>query len=258
MYGTSSFLFYRFILGGKYLSKKVSYKLNQELQEYNDMIILDDTTDEHRTLTRRTLSSFTYIIENNFEFKYILKCDDDTFVNLRPIMSFLVNRTHSSLHWGSFVGGYNILRNGPYAEHSWFVCDCYFPYAFGGGYIISRDLIELLAMNAPYLNMYSNEDVAVSSWLAPYNIERIHDLRFDTQADSHGCMRPFIVAHKIPVNKMREYFISLQTEGIICGERTRTHELALLSHYYNWKALPIKDCCTESNTVQLDKYQLYV
>ena len=222
------------------------------------MIILDDVTDEHKTLTQRTINSFTYIINRNYQFEYILKCDDDTFVDLKAVMTYLANRSDAPLHWGSFVGGYEILRDGPYAENAWYICDRYLPYAFGGGYVISRDLIELLARNSPYLRQYNNEDVSVSAWLAPYNIERIHDLKFDTQADSHGCMRPFIVAHKISVAKMKEYFISLQTEGILCGERTRTHSVALLTHYYDWRAYPIRECCSNKRTKQLRQYQPYV
>lgn len=222
------------------------------------MIILDDVSDEHETLTKRTLFSFTHIVERGYQYEYVLKCDDDTFVDLRAVMSQIVNKSEGPLHWGSFVGGYKILNEGPYAENAWYICDKYLPYAFGGGYMLSRDLIELLASNAPFLKQYNNEDVSVAAWLAPYNLQRTHDLKFDTQSDSHGCMHPFIVAHKISIAKMKEYFISLQTEGIICGSRTRTHSLALLSHFYNWTVLPVHECCSYRRTKQLSEDQQYV
>lgn len=222
------------------------------------MIILDDVTDEHETLTKRTLTSFTHVLEHGYSYQYMLKCDDDTFIDLRAVMSNLVNRSDEPLHWGSFVGGYQILSEGPYAENAWYICDRYLPYAFGGGYLLSRDLVELLATSAPYLRQYNNEDVSLSAWLAPYNLQRVHDLKFDTQADSHGCMHPFIVAHKISIAQMKEYFISLQTEGIICGKRTRTHSVALLNHYYDWTVFPIRECCSNKRTKKLSEDQPYV
>lgn len=224
------------------MSREAKDLLSPEYVAFKDMIFLDSVTDEHQTLTQRTLKGFEYIINENYDFSYVLKCDDDTFVDLVAIISHLhAQKFMGRLYWGDFVGGYNILSEGIYAENSWFICDRYIPYAFGGGYVLSRDLVELIVPNAPYLKQYMNEDVSLASWLSPYNFVRVHDQKFDTGSDSKGCMRPFIVAHRVSVESMRRYYKSLRREGHMCGRRTKTRK-RWNRHMYDWSVLP-NQCC---------------
>ena len=88
---------------------------------------------------------------------------------------------------------------GTYREESWFVCNKYMSYALGGGYVLSWDLVELLVQNEPHLNLYKAEDVSIGAWLAPYNIERKHDTRFNTESASRGCKDVFLISHKVGV-----------------------------------------------------------
>ncbi len=64
---------------------------------------------------------------------------------------------------------------------SWALCDLYLPYATGGGYLLGSQLVAYLAENAHHLTRFFNEDVSVGAWLAPLNITRVHDTRFDTE-----------------------------------------------------------------------------
>ena len=66
------------------------------------------------------------------------------------------------------------------AVKEWFLCDHYLPYAMGGGYVISSDLIHRVAVNADGIQLYNNEDVSVGVWLSPFIAERRHDKRFNT------------------------------------------------------------------------------
>ena len=235
----------RFVLGGKNLSRETKDLLAPEVADHSDMIILNQVTDEHETLTERTLESFQHIINKDYEFSYVLKCDDDTFVDIKAIVDNLRSMNWKQmLYWGEFVGGYTVLEEGIYAEHNWFVCEKYIPYAFGGGYVLSRDLIELVAQNSPYLQQYMNEDVSLASWLSPYNLVRVHDQKFDTGSDSKGCMKPFIVAHKISTDSMRKYYKSLRREGRMCGHRTRTRK-HWNRHMYDWSQPPTQ-CCKKA------------
>ena len=236
----------RFVLGGKNLSRETKDLLAPEVADHNDMIFLSEVTDEHETLTQRTLYSFQYIINNSYDFSYVLKCDDDTFVDIKAIVGNLRSmKWLQPLYWGEFVGGYSMLEEGIYAEHNWFICEKYIPYAFGGGYVLSRDLIELVAQNAPYLQHYMNEDVSLATWLSPYNLVRVHDQKFDTGSDSKGCMKPFIVAHKVPTESMMKYYKSLQREGCMCGRRTRTRRKHWSRHMYDWDKPPTQCCDKE-------------
>ena len=234
------------MLGGYNLPREIKDALSPELTEFNDMIILDHVTDEHETLTQRTLEGLEYIINEKYDFSYVLKCDDDTFVDLNAVVSNLhATNWIQKLYWGDFVGGYTVLGEGIYAEHEWFICDRYVPYAFGGGYVLSRDLVELIVQNARHLKQYKNEDVSLASWLTPYNFVRLHDQKFDTGSDSKGCMKPFIVAHRVNPDSMKRYYRSLKREGRMCGRRTKTRK-HWNRHMYDW-SVPPSQCCLKAS-----------
>ncbi len=220
----------------------IDAKLTTECKQHKDMILLDQVTDEHATLSQRTLNGFVYIINNAYEFSHVLKCDDDSVVDLKKVVIHLNNISWTDrLYWGDFVGAYSVLQDGIYAEHSWYLCDRYFPYAFGGGYVVSRDLIELIVQNSPFLVLYKNEDVSLASWLSPYNFIRVHDQRFDTGSDSENCRKSFIVVHKISAKDMVLYYRSLLKEGRLCGHQTEFYG-GWTSHKYNWRNPP-SQCC---------------
>ena len=145
---------FRFVLGGSALSKGTLQLLQEESNKYQDIIILPAVTDSHTTLTQRTLYGFKCAYKN-YRFEYVLKCDDDTFVDVLRVASELQKiHTKGRLYWGTFRGEGKILSFGRYSETKWSICNAYFPYAFGGGYILSRDLIQLLVQNEPHLMQY--------------------------------------------------------------------------------------------------------
>lgn len=83
-----------------------------------------------------------------------------------------------------------------------------------------------------------SEDVSVGAWLAPLDITRIHDTRFDTEYMSRGCNNSFIITHKQTPESMRTIFKHFVKTGNICEREfvsRRTYE-------YNWNVPPIK-CC---------------
>ena len=235
----------RFVLGGATLRGDVTDRILTESQEHQDMIILHDVTDSLVTLTKRTIKGFKFAVKE-FSFSYVLKCDDDTFVDVRRIASELqLRKNHKRLYWGFMIGNNGVIRYiGVYKETEWSLCDKYIPYALGGGYLLSRDLIELLVRNEPYLKHYKCEDVAVGVWLAPYNIERRHDSRFDTGSLPRGCKNVFLMSHKVGPEEMFAYYRSLQLEGQYCSWRTQWYYQN--GYLYNWTALPSKCCFTQS------------
>lgn len=231
---------YRFVVGGDGLGLDLVKQLLSEAERFGDMIILDDITDSHLSLTGRTLDGFSHALEN-FRFKYIMKCDDDSFVDLPRVATELQRRQyHARFYWG-YVMGYNRIHfYGHYAEQEWSLCDRYLPYAVGGGYVLSRDLAELLMENRPYLKRYACEDVSVGVWLAPYNIERRHDTRFNTEARSRGCKNVFIVSHKVSPTDMYQMYESLQLDGTYCAGRTQWYSYD--GFIYNWTTSNM-NCC---------------
>ena len=230
----------RFILGIQNISYNLLANLTREAEVHKDMVMLSDVTDQHKSLTNRTLKSFQYISRHLSNYLYVLKCDDDTFINLMEITHVLATQeSKERLYWGYFGGDCKIYNDGKYAETEWKICNLYLPYAFGGGYILSMDLIKLVASNAPYLKMYKNEDVSVGAWLAPYNIKYLFDARFHT-GTNRGCKRPYILYHRVDANLTYNYYDKVQRYGYFCTKKNQWH--LLHGYLYNWKVQPSK-CC---------------
>ncbi len=167
----------RFSIGLKEASKAVLRELNEEQSINNDLLFLDEFEESYSNLTLKVLESFI-AIHKHYSFSYILKCDDDSFVVLDIIVKELYRRNSSkSYYWGKMIEGAKVFKVGKFAETKWNLGKKYIPYAIGGGYILSGNLIDIVVRNSDDVMLYRNEDVAVSVWISPYNVERQNDTR---------------------------------------------------------------------------------
>lgn len=90
-----------------------------------------------------------------------------------------------------------------------------------------------------FLRLHKSEDVSVGLWLAPVaNIERKHDVRFDTEYRSRGCSNEYIITHKVSLEKMQALHERYQLTGELC-KREERHRM---SYHYNW-TVPPSQCC---------------
>ena len=78
---------------------------------------------------------------------------------------------------------------------NWDISDRYLPFARGGCYILSGDLVQLLVRQSHHIKRHPLEDVAVDFWLAPFAHERrTDDLICYVR---HPCHQDFRVAYLI-------------------------------------------------------------
>lgn len=91
--------------------------------------------------------------------------------------------------------------------------------------------------------MFINEDVSVGVWLAPLNITRKHDRRFDTEFRSRGCHNDHFVTHKHSPQIMRLYWSHIIKTGQMCNKEYRD----MSSYEYNWATTPSKCCIRNSS-----------
>ena len=223
------------------IKEEMRSKIKEEADRYNDVIYFDDVKNSYFSLTYRTMRVFQYITEQQYKFSYVLKCDDDTFPDVKRIATELQNRENPGrLYWGEFITAL-IKTQGKWKETHWSVCQVYYPYAYGGGYILSGDVVHLIAENAPYLKRYNSEDVSVASWVSAYNIERKHDVRFTTEATSRGCKDVYTMVHKVPTERIVGHYMSLIHDGRICGPSNSWQGED--GYLYNWTAFPPSGKC---------------
>ena len=234
---------YRFVLGVEDVEEEDRDKIKEEAKLHSDIIYLDDVKNSYFSLTNRTMRVLQYIIEEDYQFSYVLKCDDDTFPDVNRIATELQNRENpGQLYWGEFVMGF-VQTEGKWKETRWSSCQTYYPYAYGGGYILSGDLVKLVVENAPYLKRYKSEDVSMASWVSTYNIERKHDVRFTTGGKPRGCKKVYLMVHKVATEKIKGHYTSLLHDGSICGPSNYWYGYS--GYLYDWTAFPPSTKCCE-------------
>ncbi|XP_022090258.1 beta-1,3-galactosyltransferase 6-like [Acanthaster planci] len=227
----------KFVVGTAELKESDKKMLDAEQARHKDLLFLPSLKDSFGSLTNKLIQMLTWL-DQNVDFQYMLKADDDTYVRLDAMVKELKSKNKEKLYWGFFDGRAHAHRTGRYAETDWVLCDRYLPYAMGGGYVLSSDLVSFIANNAPYLKRYHAEDVSVGSWLAAVDVKREHDPRFDTEFKSRGCRNVYIVTHKQTIQDMRSKYQQLQTTGKLCAKEQQFR----LSYVYNWDKVPT-DCC---------------
>ncbi|CAG9863514.1 unnamed protein product [Phyllotreta striolata] len=262
-----------FVIGTAYLPSHVQKRLNNEQIQQNDVLLLP-MEDSYANLTDKIKLSFHWLntqFDYGLVFKYVFKCDDDSFVNLNELVLCLssletdvvegkltgyieenvanqiisTNYQNSGtsrkvyLYWGYFNGNAKVKTKGKWKESNWIASDRYLPYALGGGYLLSKELVSYIGRNNEHLKSFNSEDISVGLWLSPINgIYRIHDVRFDTEWTSRGCSNNQLVKHNILPSEMLQLYRNILKTGKLCSKET-SHR----SHYvYNWN-VPPSTCC---------------
>ncbi|XP_046916929.2 LOW QUALITY PROTEIN: beta-1,3-galactosyltransferase 6 [Dermatophagoides farinae] len=241
-----------FVIGTNKLSSETKTALLKEQHQHHDLMLLSNLSDTYQNLSLKLIQSFHWISDHHRgKFEYLIKVDDDSFARIDAIYRWLEQRNLKNsnklpIYWGFFDGRAHVKQKGVWKEKNWFLCDRYLPYALGGGYVLSHELIEFIASNSHWLQLYQSEDVSLGTWLSPLHIERLHDINFDTEYRSRGCINTFLVQHKQTVVDMTNKYNSLINFGYLCYRNQQLEQR--LVYEYNWHELPTK-CCIRNKTM---------
>jgi len=167
----------RFVIGTKGItSPSVEQRLENEIDTFGDLAVLEHLEDNSFTTTNKTLSMFIWA-RDNVNFTYLMKTEESTFVYVKNMIDELRERPeHTRLYYGKMQFKRQPIRKGSrWEDPDWDLARYYLPFALGGGYILSTDLITLLVHRRQYLAYHPNEDTAVASWIAAYHYERRSD-----------------------------------------------------------------------------------
>ncbi|GAB0098828.1 Hexosyltransferase [Sergentomyia squamirostris] len=241
-----------FAVGTAALDRAERRQLREEHEKYKDLLILENIADSYSNLTRKLLQSLNQL-NQEFTFDYLLKCDDDTFVDLPILLQDLqtydkhikiaygkAENPHPTprLYWGYFNGKAHIRTSGQWQEKKYDLCDKYLPYALGGGYILSGSIVQELAGSHEKLKTFQSEDISMGTWLAPFrDIHRRHDVRFDTAFMPRKCQSHHIVLHKRSIEDMRHF-----QSGFTCSQIQNDAIRRPKEYFYHWLKPPTQ-CC---------------
>ena len=207
----------RYIMGVNGLDDLQINKLHEENKTHGDIVFLDNFTEGIWALTNKTIALMKWATKN-VNFTYLMKCDDDTFVYVKNAVTELKRRhTTKRLYYGVIESKLKPIRNNQskWVDLNWNISDKYLPFARGGCYILSEDLVQLLVRQSHYIKRHPLEDVAVGLWLAPFVYERRND---DLMCFFHRrCRKDFRVAYLFlgkSDKKLKQIFYTLQKESL--------------------------------------------
>ena len=135
---------------GKALSAEQSEEIRQEAAFFEDILVLD-MTDSYKNLVVKILSELLWsLIHVNPRF--ILKADDDVYVHVPGLLSWLDNYANNNYAgdklYGGFVIGDGEVRRGEKRKNrvarDCLAKDFYPPYCTGAFYVLSTDILPSL------------------------------------------------------------------------------------------------------------------
>uniref|UniRef100_A0A0D9WWI7 Galectin domain-containing protein n=1 Tax=Leersia perrieri TaxID=77586 RepID=A0A0D9WWI7_9ORYZ len=163
--------------------KEVNVELKKEAEFFGDIVFVP-FLDNYDLVVLKTLAICEYGV-HVVSAKYVMKCDDDTFVRLDSIINE-VKKVPSgrSLYIGNMNFNHRPLRYGKWAvTYEEWPEEVYPVYANGPGYVISSDIAEFIVSEFmdQKLRLFKMEDVSMGLWVEQFNrtrsVEVFHSTR---------------------------------------------------------------------------------
>ncbi|GAB1602260.1 hypothetical protein Ahia01_000505100, partial [Argonauta hians] len=141
--------------------------LKKEHETFSDLLFVQET-DVYRNLPRKMLLAH-WAMTQTLRCSYVLKSDDDCFLNLPLIFKHLDRIEHKTFWFGQFRLNWAVDRHGKWAD--WRYNSVVYPrFACGSGNVVSADISRWLAQRADRADhmqvFYQGEDVTMGIWLS--------------------------------------------------------------------------------------------
>jgi len=144
-----------------------SYNNSQLIKESEDFkdIVQFDFIDSYGNLTYKTLSGLKWAVTVCASAEYVMKTDTDMFVNTE-LLPLLVQTAPRTLFMGGFCWGPSFPNRDIFSK--WFVSYKSYrhhqfpPMCSGTGYIMSRDVVQLILRKSRNVPFFHLEDIYIS------------------------------------------------------------------------------------------------
>jgi len=179
--------------------------LKTEEENYEDLV-REDFIDSYQNLTLKTLGGMKWSAMYCPQTEWVMKTDDDMFINIRHLSQHLNSQENSKLIMGC-------IKNGPQGapqpiglEHAPFR-SVHPPFTAGAGYVISGDLIQPLYLASLDTKLIRVEDAFLTGYCANKveGVRREHHQKFSCgQLVSRDCdMKAMLTGHKVTPERMK-------------------------------------------------------
>ncbi|CAN6484558.1 unnamed protein product [Victoria cruziana] len=210
---------------GLHKNQMVNEELWNEARTYGDTQLMP-FVDYYSLITLKSIAICVYGTKV-VNAKYMMKTDDDAFVRVDEVLASL---NQKNIKQGLLYGLIN-YDSEPHRdpESKWYISpeewpeDKYPPWAHGPGYVISRDIADLVVRKHKKgrLKLFKLEDVAMGMWIADLKkgglaVQYVNDDRvYNT-----GCTDGYVVAHYQEPREMLCLWQRLsEGRGAVCCSR---------------------------------------
>jgi len=201
----------------------------REQAAHKDIFILE-TGDDYDSLTDKVLVGFKLAYET-FNFEFMLKTDTDSLVFLPRLFELIKDYPRENTYVGV-----QAWRNGDIYKLPSFRT----PYMLGGGYLLSRDLVEYFADYQHKMNRYFAEDLTVGAHFINMQVNSIDIPRsvFKVNADSFcACDNTIIINHKCRKMDLYTMYYSMKVTNNMCSFQTNATLATEIMKVYNLPSL---------------------
>ncbi|XP_066932653.1 lactosylceramide 1,3-N-acetyl-beta-D-glucosaminyltransferase A-like [Clytia hemisphaerica] len=141
---------------------KISHKLREEMKHHGDLIV-GDVKESFYTLSKKLSIGIDWL-HRNLVFDFVLKTDDDVFINIPKVLKALNTLPSHIQYFGHVMWRQPVERKGRYKlTPDEFKHDRFDPYCSGGGFIVRQGVIEKIAWYLVFNRPLKYEDAYFGS-----------------------------------------------------------------------------------------------
>jgi len=164
---------------GREENSKIEKLIENESDKFQDILRLN-YQDTYENLTNKTMLTFEWVA-NNCQPKYVLKTDDDCFVNLVSFAPWF-EKLNKNIDYIGKKNEYMPVIRDPwhrnYVPFNDFNEEYYKPYCSGGGYMLSGRVLKNITIKSRTMKQIINEDAYIGMVTNSLNIHPKDDERF--------------------------------------------------------------------------------
>lgn len=193
---------------------------NESLHHHD--LIQENFMDSYENLTLKSIAILKWTHLFCAHAQYLLKTDDDMYINIPVLLKDLVNTVHHRFIMGEMIAGAEPIRD---PKSKWYTPIRLYPYSrypkyvSGTGYVISGDLVEDLYSSALRTELFWIEDVYITGLCAEKaNALHVSNGKFGYRRRilSPCLFRVVITAHRMKPTELERMWRELSRPDLHC------------------------------------------
>ncbi|XP_070542326.1 uncharacterized protein [Ptychodera flava] len=203
--------------------EETQYMLQEENNYYHD-IVQSTFIDSYRNLTLKTVMTLKWVTTYCPNTKFVMKVDDDVFVNMENVMSSLYDAPATRYSWGlTFYYQWPVRdpKHKNYTPRDLWPDRNFPPYNSGPCYVMSTDVVKDTYKASFGAKRFLNEDVFMGILLQNVGVSPQRDVRFDIGGNARDIcqLRRVLATHKVMARDMYKFWYWLNSQkGIGCND----------------------------------------